>query len=240
MGGMGFWSRVKSFTRSFVRQVVRIVIEAVQRFNPITAVPNLWMGVAGWPTRKLRLHVVVLADETGSVIKKEDVDSWQSLLDSVNYVVTTFKAELNVKVVPYTSTFIEVMKTPAPLSALDVTCDVDGYGAEFGKRGDFFAAHLAGWNAFPISLTFPVTVFVVRTSTPTHGCSFGPLTDYVTVDPTAISSISTMAHEIGHACGLPHWFASERNLMYAKHTRGSRLTWLQRMIVNSSRHVRLF
>lgn len=230
---MGWFSKV----RSFFRQVVRVVIEAIHRLNPVTFWPNLVMGISGWPTQKLRLHVVVLADANGPVISAAN---WQDLVDSIGYATTTFKRQLNVEVVPYSGSFIDVMKKPAPGYALDVTCDAAGYGAEWGDKGDFFADNLAGWNAIPISRTYPITVFVVKNSQPTHGCSFGPLTDYIVVDPIAISHISTMAHEIGHACGLPHWFATQKNLMFADHVRGDHLTWFQRTIFNASRHVRLF
>jgi len=34
--------------------------------------------------------------------------------------------------------------------------------------------NLAGWNAVPISLTFPITVFIVENIVGKYGCSLGP------------------------------------------------------------------
>lgn len=101
-GPMGFWSKVKGFSR----QVAKLVIEAVHRI-PLFVGPSFWTGVAGWPTKKLRLHVIVLADEKGKpVIDQADPNDqqlWQALVDSINFVKSTFKSQLNVKVLPTTA-----------------------------------------------------------------------------------------------------------------------------------------
>ena len=75
-------------------------------------------------------------------------------------------------------------------------------GIEFGEAGDYYAKLLAGWNVIPISLTFPITVFVVRNLN-ALGCSMNVLGDYVIVDREGLETDHiTLAHEIGHACGL--------------------------------------
>jgi hypothetical protein len=48
---------------------------------------------------------------------------------------------------------------------------------------------------------------------------------------------STLAHELGHACGLVFHAARRRNLMYPDPPRGKRLVPLQRAIARGSRHV---
>ena len=83
----------------------------------------------------------------------------------------------------------------------------------------------------------PITVFVVRDVLGKAGCSLGPLVDHVTVDMTALTGrrLRVLAHELGHACGLPHSSADE-NLMLPKGM-GDRLQPWQIAIFRSSRHV---
>ncbi|HEU5169515.1 MAG TPA: hypothetical protein VFU46_03195, partial [Gemmatimonadales bacterium] len=56
-------------------------------------------------------------------------------------------------------------------------------------------------------------MFVVRDVMGKKGCSLGPLTDYATLDPDGVKSGNTLAHELGHACGLWH-SCSKSNLMW--------------------------
>jgi hypothetical protein len=81
-----------------------------------------------------------------------------------------------------------------------------------------------------------VSVFIVAGVAGKQGCSFGPLTDYVTVDPDGVANPTLMAHEIGHACNLWHW-GPKSQLMYKHHDRGDAVRWLQKNFFRSSRHV---
>jgi hypothetical protein len=138
-----------------------------------------------------------------------------------------------VKVLAYSKNQVEIIEEQAPQSALEVACD----GSDlFGDDGDFFAHHLAGWNAIPIALTFPVTAFIISNIKDTKGCSLGPLTDYVLVDRDGVFVPSTLAHELGHACNLWH-SGTKSNLMYHPDDRGDGVKWFQRNLLRSSRHV---
>jgi hypothetical protein len=110
---------------------------------------------------------------------------------------------------------VEVIKEPAPIHALNVRCDAGAYADEFGEAGEFFAKHLAGWNAIPITARFPITVFIVEDVRDKVGYAVGPLTDYATVDIDGVKDnlASTMMHEISHVCNNWHWHPLS-NLMY--------------------------
>jgi hypothetical protein len=68
------------------------------------------------------------------------------------------------------------------------------------------------------------------------GCSLGPLTDYVTLDPDGAKNASTLTHEIAHACGLWHQQAKP-NLLWRTYNRGDEVKWWQKNIFRSSRHI---
>jgi hypothetical protein len=84
-------------------------------------------------------------------------------------------------VIPCGKPGVQIIEGAAPTAALDVSCAGGAFSGEFEEAGDFFAKHLAGWNVIPISLGFPVSIFIVRSMIGADGCSIGPLTDYVTM-----------------------------------------------------------
>jgi hypothetical protein len=225
--GVGLWSSIKSA----VRQVVRVVIEVANRFT--LGIGDLLLGFVGWPRKKLRIHVCVLADANGPVVSDAD------LQDALDYATRVFADRFNVKVVRFGESFVQAMKDPAPPDALEVDCGFDGWLADFGSVGEFFAKHVAGWNVIPVGAKFPVTVFVVRDVKGTKGCSLGPLTDYVVLDIDGVAITSTMAHEVAHACGLWH-SGSSSNLMFHPDNRGDRVKWFQKNLFRSSRHVQFW
>lgn len=230
---MGLWSKIKKAAKkvwkaakSIVRQVVRIVVEVVSR---VIGIFDLLLGFIGWPPKKLRLHVFILSDDKGPLMAPTDLDS------SIEFLRKTLKDRCNVKLKSYSKTFVEVITERAPDAALEVGCS-KAWLDEIGEAGDYFAKHLAGWNAIPITVTFPITAFVVRDVKDKIGCSLGPLSDYITIDPAGVKSESTLAHEVGHCCGLWH-FDGKNNLMNPDAPRGNNMKWYQKNLLRSSRHV---
>ena len=106
---------------------------------------------------------------------------------------------------------------------------IGALGEELSSTGSFFAFNLSG--SF-----YPVTAFVVLDIDHASGCSLGPLTDYVTLDPHGAKNASTLAHEIAHACGLWH-VRSKSNLLWRTSSRGDQVKWCQRNIFRISSHV---
>lgn len=223
----GFWSSVKNFAKAVVRAVVRAVSTVV---GLVLGIFDLLLGFLTWPPKKLRLQIFILSTSAGPLVDPGD------LKPAVDFARKTLKDKFNVKMSAYGKNMIEIIKEPAPDAALDVGCGGGAWGDEFGEAGDYFASHLAGWNAIPISLTFPITVFVVRDIDGKLGCSLGPMSDYITLDVGGVKSETTLAHEIGHACSLWH-SSSKSNLMWRNDDRGNGAKWFQKNLLRSSRHV---
>lgn len=235
---MGFWSSLKNKIKKVVKKVwrvvkavVRVVVRIVTTIiGAVLGIFDLLLGFLTWPPKKLRLQIFILSDQNGPLVNPGD------LTPAIDYARNTLKDRFNVKLLPYSKNMIEIIKEPAPNAALVVSCDSDALKEEFGQAGEFFANHLAGWNAIPISLTFPITAFVVSDIKGKIGCSLGPLSDYLTISPSGVKSDSTLAHEIGHSCSLWH-SGSQSNLMWPNSNRGNQVKWFQKNLFRSSRHV---
>jgi len=239
---MGLWSKIKSAAKKVwrvVKAVVRVVVRAIITIgNSLTfGIYDLIFGFLTWPPKKLRLHVFILtappSSGGGDVVPAGPVASEQLVLDAVERTKQLYKDRFNVKVTPYSKTFVEVLTEEAPPEVLDFEC---GASQEFGVAGEFFAKHLAGWNAVPISGTFPVTVFVVRSLKGPLGCSMSVIGDYVVMAQPGLEDKVALAHEIGHTCSLWHSGSSD-NLMYRQSPAGEKVKGFQKNLVRSSRHV---
>ncbi|WP_141498534.1 hypothetical protein [Bacillus toyonensis] len=94
-----------------------------------------------------------------------------------------------------------------------------------------------GWRS-PI-YAFAVKYIKGSDSNETFGCSLGPLTNYV-VFRTNIDT--TLAHEVGHTCGLLlHNYNDPKNVMYHNSILGRyRFSRLQKSIIRGSKYVTYF
>jgi len=220
------WRAVKAA----VRIVVRVLIDNIYRF--LLHLYDLLLGFIAWPPKRLRLHVFILWNEPpGGGDPQPPIE--QVAQAAVDRTKKLYKDKFNVNVRPYSKTFIETLKGPFPDSVLDFEC---GLGQEFGEAGEFFARYLAGWNVIPISLTFPVTVFVVRSLKGPLGCSMSVIGDYVVIAREGLMDNVALPHEIGHTCGLWH-SKTPTNLMFFQSPGGENVKWFQKNILRSSRHV---
>lgn len=229
---MGWLKKAARWVAKKVKAAVRLVVRAVLTVVGLAlGIVDVFFGWAAWPPKKLRLHIVILSNQNGPLVTEKDLGP------AIQYARTRLKSRFGVKLLPYAPSMVQILEEPAPHAALNVGCDGAAFGEEFGDAGDFFAQHLAGWNSIPVSLTFPITVFIVEQVANKQGCSLGPLTDYVTVDLDGVANASLMTHEILHACNLLGHPVPKRNLQSADPGRGDEVNWLQKNVFRSSRHV---
>jgi hypothetical protein len=199
--------------------------------NRVVGIPELAGSFAGSRRpKKLRIRVVILRDEQGRpVAKHEDVEP------SFAEARRVLREMLAVELLPAAEPLVRTLEVPAPGGALDSPCAEGSYRADFGPGGEFFRRHrerggITGSGA-------PITVFVVRDVLGKAGCSLGPLVDHVTVDTSALTGrrLRVLAHELGHACGLPHSSAARTSC--CRKGIGDRLQPWQMAVFRSSRHV---
>ena len=235
---MGFWSAVKGVVRVVVKVVATVVGVGV----------NIWDSVFGflnWPPKKLTLHIVILTKLDPIDSKIVPIVQPSELQPSIDQAERILRERFNVRLRPYASQYAQVLDGLAPAAALNPSCcGADALGQEFLEQGEWYAGQTAGWvAAIPTSVQFPITAFVVDNVVCKHGCSIGPLSDYVVMDRDGVFEMgarlnnSLLMHEIGHCCNLWHRWSSVTYLMWPGSDRGDDTHWWQRNLFRASRHV---
>jgi len=216
--------KIRNGIKASTRISARIIIETIHRL--VINIFDTLFGFLNWPEKKLRVRVFILQDpKANAVVSPADLDP------AIEYAKRSFKKNFNTRLLPYkpTQQIVEVLQKKAPYEALYTKGNIGALAEEFKIAGNFFASNLSG--SF-----YPITAFVVLDIDHASGCSLGPLTDYVTLDPDGARNASTLAHEIAHACGLWH-IRSKSNLLWRTFSRGDEVKWWQKNIFRSSRHV---
>lgn len=213
-----------NIVRAIARVTIRSFVETIYRL--VINIFDSLFGFLNWPEKKLRIKVFILRDtQDNPVVSPADLDV------AVEYAKRSFKKNFNTRLLPHKNqqTFAEVLQMNPPYEALYTKGSIGALREEFKIAGSFFASNLSG-------VFYPVTAFIVLDIDHASGCSLGPITDYVTLDPDGAKNTSTLAHEIAHACGL--WHQRDRsNLMWRTFGRGDEVKWWQKNIFRSSRHV---
>jgi hypothetical protein len=210
--------------KGIVRVAIRIVVELIHRVT-INLFDTLF-GFLNWPAKKLRVKIFILINpEDNAPASPAEAEK------SIDFAMRSFEKKFNVKLLPHRAEepFAELLQKIPPSEALRVKCNAGAISEEFKIAGTFFSSNLCG----PL---YPVTAFVVIDISGKDGCCIGPVTDYLTLDPNGIRISTTLAHEIGHSCGL--WHIRQRsNLMWPHRDRGNDIQWWQKNLFRGSRHV---
>ncbi|MEK6241493.1 MAG: M10 family metallopeptidase domain-containing protein [Escherichia coli] len=208
----------------------------------------LWLaGVR--PEKKLRVGVIVLRDEHGlPLMASSEVPA------GIEQAGNTFLNRANVRIIPTweieigtvgqddawnaDGKWVRINPESGQNSILIVGCNQVAFGEDLGRAGSEFEFLMASLNARGnlrrvIGIGAPLIAFIVADINGFLGCSLGPLSDYVTVKQ---GHVDCVAHELGHACNLPHSDDAE-NLMFRRGCTNDELTVWQVILLRASRHV---
>ena len=197
--------------------------------------PEMFLDLLGIRLEKrLRLCVLIQRDDKGILVPRDinnnpykdsagnPVSPEAYVLKAVDFAAKVFKDQANVKIIPAGDSFVGIFASTSNTDTLDVCCDkCAGYKDLWTVGSAFELLMMSGnfdgnWHRM-LGFGAPICAFAVRGfSDGKTGCSLGPLADYVTVDfrdRTSDPLMTTLAHEIGHACNLEHLYTDQTNLM---------------------------
>lgn len=234
-----------------LRQLTGLVQTVVYR---VLGLPDMLAWVCGVrPAKKMRLRVIVVNDGSGPVVAKSTV------LAEVQQLIEIFYDKANIRVIPDNplvyrtafhskdtagDAFIYEMKTCLK-PIVNVASGIGAYLQDLWIQGfwyELLMARRALWSNTRRLLGYgaPLIVFAVKDYHDTAiGNSLGPLTDYLTVEGPEAADKTTIAHEVGHACGLLHKGAT-LNFMHSTTPSATDMTSGQALWVRNSRHVTYF
>ncbi len=209
--------------------------------DEIGGLPEGLAGLVGWlPKKHLDLHVFVLRDREGHLVLESEIG--QVLKETERIYWARARVEV--------ATTVHMLESIAPAAAFDIDRDGGMFGEDLTAAGSYFQATAAsrlGDSATGLLTRrpAPICAFVIRNvSGSSVGCSLGPLADWIVIekefmkpDPLDGHLPNTLAHEMGHACGLLHNDDKTNLLDPGERGRGDNLSPFQRMIVRSSTHV---
>jgi len=234
----------------FLKWLWNIVLTGVNIIFGMVEYLLMWVGFQ--PQKQMRIEAVILKDTASNYLAAaEDVAA--ALQQAAQIFMTA-----NIRLIPARSVNASstthnslppdlnacITHYPIPLDSnmLDVDCNAPALQEDLGLKGAKFQhisrTHLSHTNLRRLTgYGSPVIIFIVRSFKQNHGgCSLGPLTDYVTV---RFDRLQCIAHEIGHACNLPH--RKERdNLMFSQSCSPTNLSRWQIALIRASRHVSFF
>ncbi len=221
-----------------VCEVVNFVLDAIAFVvNLILSIPiigGIIRTILNWVT-ELVWRIVGIVDFIGSLVgirlrKKMYfgvvvplIDGKQIVSDAeiqrqVDAVIEFYDRMCNINAI-----FTGICRTtiPPPEGGLVVSCDAGGFFSDWWLAGSYFEFASAlckftdGFRRV-IGYGAEIIVFIVQDVTPanTNGCSFASTHNYVVVEAKPNDQSHVAAHEIGHACLLPHHDSDSQNLMF--------------------------
>ena len=181
-----------------IRTILNWVTEIVWR---IVGVFDFLASLAGIRPRK-KMYFGVIVPPITPIASDADIQR------QVNAVVTFYDQTCNVNMI---FTGICHTNVPPPGVSLTVGCDAGGFFSDWLLTGSYFefaSATCKFTDSFRriIGLGAEIIVFIVQNVTPanTNGCSFASTHNWVVIEALPTDQAFVAAHEIGHACWLPH------------------------------------
>ncbi len=219
---VGKWvTRVVCETANFVLDVVGFIVELILSIpiiggiirtilNWVTEIVWRLVGLidflaslAGIRPRK-KMYFGVVAPSVRGVPIVTDADIQRQVDAAVNFYDQTCNINL-------IFTGICHSDISPPDAGLTLDCDAGGFFNDWWLAGSYFefaAATCKFSDTFRrvIGLGAEIIVFIVRDVTPanTNGCSFASTHNYVVIEAKPTDQAFVAAHEMGHACWLPH------------------------------------
>ena len=183
-----------------IRTILNWVTEIIWRAVGIIDFLGSLVGIR--PRKKMYFGVVVPSVNGVQIVTDADI------MRQVNSAIAFYDARCNINLI-----FTGICKTgiTPPDAGLTVGCDAGGFFNDWWLAGSYFEFATAtckftdGFRRV-IGLGAELIVFIVQDVTPanTNGCSFGSTQNYVVIEAKPADQAFVAAHEMGHACWLPH------------------------------------
>ena len=183
-----------------IRTILNWVTEIIWRIVGLVDFLGSLVGIR--LRKKMYFGVVVPSVKGAPIVPDADIQR------QVDAAVTFYDQTCNINMI-----FTGICHTdiPAPDGGLTVGCDAGGFFGDWWLAGSYFefsAATCKFTDSFRrvIGLGAEIIVFIVQDVTPanTNGCSFASTHNYVVIEAKPGDQAFVAAHEIGHACWLPH------------------------------------
>ncbi len=213
---------VGTFIRWLINGITLII-------NVLISLPDALLGLLGIrPEKKLRVCTIILSDEYGVPVATK-----RKVIPMLQLAADVYKRDANIRLLPVhpfkygtgfsgsetvDESWITVEEAASDADTLDAACNAGGEWLLGGTKFQFKSSTLCFFGNWRNVTGYgaPVNCFIIReVSGNAIGCSLF-ITDYVTVDQTAVAtSKRTVGHEIGHASMLWHVCLDDdiRNLM---------------------------
>ena len=197
--------------------------------------PDLILTLVGVQLPKKMYVKVIILNNNGTSFTDE-----ATVLPFIQAAQSIYRNQCNINLI-YTGACLPKLNTPS--QAQVISCDAGGFFADWWIAGSYYEL-VSSTCAFEdgsrrvIGYGGELIAFIIQNVTPdtpgnTIGCSMGPTHNYIVEE---VGNLTGIAHELGHACGLPH-LNSATNLMNPIVTSTSlQLTTWQRAVVRNSRH----
>jgi len=234
----------------FIKAILSIPVLGALIRELVNAVTGILFGIVGFVVEGIlcgitglcftkRMRVCIIITHNG----REPVTTPAAIQPMVDRLVNIYRDEANIDV--------EVsFNEGGPVPNVHPGCGFDAwledlwlYGSQYENSASL---NCREYNvASVVGLGSPIYAFCVEDVIDKNGCSLGPLTNYVTFQgpgPQCLSN-TTLAHEVGHACGLLlHDESDVTNLMYkqCQPTGRDQLSPFQKVIVRGSKYCTYF